>query len=114
VRTGATLRFRVEGEVSRAGLEVGVWVRTVPDGTALFAAYSAPCGVTLPRNGAFDVGVELDVNLGSGAFALQPFLFESESRRLLRKGCLALFEVHRELRAFGHVDLNARMRSVDP
>jgi lipopolysaccharide transport system ATP-binding protein len=110
LRTGSPLTFEIVGHCDKENLECGVWLRSIPDGTALYAAYSQTSGIRLPRRGDFRIAVRFEMHVGPGAYALQPYLLDRDDRHPRSKGPMVPIAVDRPERAFGRLDLSPSMR----
>ena len=111
---GETLNLTVDGLIRESGVEVGLQIRSLPDGGVVYAAYSSSCGVEVRPGEPFRLDVELDMNLGPGVYGISPYLLDSQKQWERWRGRMVTVEVARSRPAYGGVDLNARMVSREP
>lgn len=114
VAAGETLGLRVEGLIHERGVEVGLQVRSLPDGAVVFGAFSSSCGIAVVPGEPFDLDVELDMNLGPGVYGVSPYLLDSGKHWERWRGDMVTVQVTRARAAFGDIDLNPRMRPRGP
>lgn len=114
LRSGERIEFTVRGRVPSPDVVVGVRVRTVPDGSTLFAVHSGTFGIELDADRDFRIQVALEMNVGPGLYGLQPTLWQPERRQELGRAGMVFVEVKRDRSSFGQVELNPRMRCVEP
>ena len=112
--SGDTLTIRLAGMVREPGIEVGVQVRSLPDGRVVFGAFSGSCGVEITPGQRFDLEVSLDMNVGPGVYGISPYLLDSGTTWERWRGGVVTVRVDRPKSAFGRVDLNPRMRRHAP
>jgi energy-coupling factor transporter ATP-binding protein EcfA2 len=91
---------------------VGVRLVVLPSEEAVFAAHSAAAGITLPRDGAFELEFTLSLNVGAGPWRLQGFVLHLPDERLWAAGPSVLVQVARAPLGVGRVWLEPGIRLV--
>ncbi|PYO14248.1 MAG: ABC transporter ATP-binding protein [Gemmatimonadetes bacterium] len=118
VHSGEPLTVRLQGAVVEpAGgsqAAVGVWVRSLPSEEFVFATHSAAFDLVLPVEGPFEVAVELEMNLGPGAYRVQAVVWSVPARTPWAFGPSTIVRVERALPAYGRAYLNPRMHLLAP
>ena len=118
VQPGERTVFRLRGAILDSATvtesAVGIQVRALPDERLVFATHTAACGVALPATGAFELEIDVAVNLGPGAYRALGLVWHREERREWARGPSTLFQVERAATSLGPVFVAPRMRLVSP
>lgn len=118
VRSGQRVRLRLEGTVTEpdggANTTVGLRVRALPQEELVFITHSAGCGVVLPHLGAFELEVDLQMNVGPGIYRAQAVVWDLTDKSERMRGPSTVIEVEREPSAIGSVYPHPRMRLLAP
>jgi hypothetical protein len=118
VAPGERLRIRVKGSVEAPNgvshIAVGVRMRSLPREEIVFAAHTAHCGLTLPDRGAFDLEIDVQMNVAPGTYRAQAVVWDLGTRSELTRGPSTLIAVASHASATGPVFAAPRMRFLDP
>jgi hypothetical protein len=113
VRSGERLALRVTGMVDDVPgarrASVGLRIRALPSDEPVFGTDSVACGIHLAP-GAFDLAVDLQMNVGAGLYRAQAFVYRPDDEREWAAGPSALIRVERSPVSFGRVNLLPSMR----
>jgi hypothetical protein len=97
-----------------ADTAVGLQVRALPDERLMFGVHHLACGVALPGEGAFDLEIDVAMNVGPGVYRALGFVFDRAANRELARSASILFKVERGPGEYGPVHVAPRMRLVTP
>jgi hypothetical protein len=83
LHSGERIRFGITGTVSPEGLSswvegIVVTVRSAQNGRVVFTTSTARLGVELPRQGSFELTVELQLNVPAGIYGLDAQVWDRE------------------------------------
>jgi lipopolysaccharide transport system ATP-binding protein len=113
IRSGGNVALLIRGRVpeSETGDRriVGVRVRDLGRGEVVFATGTLTHGVPLPE-GRFALGVELQMNVAPGVYAVETYTLHRDHDRDVLDGPSTTVRVEESTSFWGHVQLNARMR----
>lgn len=112
-RSGAAASFRMRGRVvdpERAeNCDLVLTVRALHTGEVAFSTDVAQYGVEVPRHGAFEMEVELDMNVQPALYSIELVVRDHKSRKRYQGPPLSL-QVVEGKKFRGRVQMNARMR----
>ncbi len=113
VRSGEWLRLRVRGRISRPFTDdlehVGLRIRALHTGEAVFATSSKHCRLQLPEVGPFTVDAELQVNVPPGSYVAETSVWDPRRGRDAFVGPVIRIDVVEGPSFWGRVQMNARM-----
>jgi hypothetical protein len=117
VRSGDRIRFSIIGTVVPEGLPswvegIVVTVRSAQNGRVVFATSTARLGAELPRQGSFELTVELQLNVPAGIYGLDAQIWDRERGKPL-PGLSSYLQVQAGPDFSGTVQMNPTM-SVSP
>jgi hypothetical protein len=114
VRPGERLTLRLKGVVDAhdgtADLVAGVRVRALPREEIVFAVNCSACGLTLPPTGAFELDIDLQMNVPPGLYRVQGAAWDARDGRELHRGATSLITVEGAVLTWGPVFPDPRMR----
>lgn len=114
VESGGVVSFRVMGEVRSAGAaaqhSVAVSLRSLKTGRSLYATDALHCGAELPREGSFDLDVELEMNVPIGVYAVEVWIRDQALDRVEGARHSLPLEVRGGSTFWGTVQLKGSMR----
>lgn len=116
VRPGQRLHVRLEAHIRpprSPGRTISFRVRSVQKGQTMFAFNLEAEDIALPESGAFEVAIDLTVNLGGGLYALETSVFDVGERRHLYFGPSVLFQVPVDPGFFGLVNMEHAARLTE-
>ncbi|HJU67741.1 MAG TPA: ABC transporter ATP-binding protein [Gemmatimonadaceae bacterium] len=117
VGPGERVRLGVRGVVvePNGGVDaaVGVRVRVLPREEIVFAAHTSGCGLPLPKQGSFDLEIDIQMNVGPGTYRAQAVAWDVRHGRELARGPSTLIGVDSQRSALGLVFSAPRMRFLD-
>ncbi|MGH7629361.1 MAG: ABC transporter ATP-binding protein [Gemmatimonadales bacterium] len=113
VRSGEWLQLRVRGRITRPVTEdlehVGLRIRALHTGEAVFATSSKHCRLQLPEVGPFTVDTELQVNVPPGSYVAETAVWDPRHAREAFTGPVIRIDVMEGPSFWGPVQMNARM-----
>ena len=118
VSSGAYARARISGRVLEPGdheeLSLSIRVLSTQSGDILFTTTNRSCDAPLPvEEGPFELELELQMNLPPGLYALESGLWDNKRQKPAGNGPSAHVQVEGH-RFYGQVQMNPRMRLVEP
>ena len=118
VRPGERVRLRLRGEVTEPGAghstAVGVRVRSLPREEIVFAAHSGGLGVALPERGAFELEIDVCMNVGTGLYRAQAVAWDLVNQCELARGPATTIAVEDAPGSAGPVWADPRIRLLSP
>jgi lipopolysaccharide transport system ATP-binding protein len=114
VEPGQRIAFRIRGLLTEGldGTVVGLRVRSHPKEELMFIADSS--GIPLPAHGAFELAIDVQMNLVPGTYRAQAVAWDGADRRELARGPSVLLSVGGAATVRGRVFSDPRVRLVDP
>ncbi|HJU65021.1 MAG TPA: polysaccharide ABC transporter ATP-binding protein [Gemmatimonadaceae bacterium] len=115
VRSGEYVTLTVSGHMLRpVELDevepVGLSVRALHTGQQLFACGSSRFPITFPEAGAFEVEVDLQMNVPVGKYLIETVVWDRVHERAMATGPSVMVDVAEGAGFWGSVQLNPRMR----
>jgi lipopolysaccharide transport system ATP-binding protein len=113
IRSGGPARFRITGHVF--GLDpkssdiVGLRVRAVQTGQALYATSTQDWEISLPTDGEFELEIEIQVNVPPGIYSFESHVYDPNLRRDVLVGPSHVMQVLPGAPFWGSVQMNSRM-----
>jgi lipopolysaccharide transport system ATP-binding protein len=113
VRSGDWLQLRVRGRITRPFTDdlehVGLRIRALHTGEAVFATSSKHCRLELPAVGPFTVDTELQANVPPGSYVAETSVWDPRRSRDAYIGPVARIDVVEGQSFWGPIQMNARM-----
>lgn len=109
VRSGGRVRLALAGTTAAHGTDghqISLRVRGLQTGQTVFAVTVESLGIEIPAGEAFKLNIELQANLGSGLYAVEPVVWNSVQRRETAQGPHAIFQVAPDAGFFGSVNMH--------
>jgi ABC-type polysaccharide/polyol phosphate transport system ATPase subunit len=113
--SGSRVRVRVRGEVDRGAppiYDLHLKVRSARTGRVVFSVLGMNCGVGELPPGAFEIDVELQVNVGQGIYSLETAVHDTARRQDVAVGPNAHLRVAQSTTFSGTVQMNPTMQVV--
>ena len=113
ILSGGPARFRIAGQVS--GLDpnsadtVGLRVRAVQTGQVLYATSTRDWQLSIPTDSAFDLEIELQVNVPPGIYSFESVVYDTKLRQDVLVGPSRVMQVQPGAPFGGSVQMNSRM-----
>jgi lipopolysaccharide transport system ATP-binding protein len=112
--SGDGVEFTLDGSVEDAELlkseQIVLRVRSAATGQVVFATSMDRCGIeTLPA-GPFRLRVNLEMNVRTGVFTVEPYIVLRQTGKDVAAGPIAYVQVKEDPGSFGTVQLKPRMR----
>ncbi len=118
VRSGGPVRLRIAGQASGFDQQdhavIGLRVRGIQTGQVVFVTKTGEFGITLPSNGPFELGLEIEANLPEGAYSIETYVWDLRRGKEAALGPSAVLEVTPGAPFWGAVQMNTRLNLVDP
>ncbi|MGH7475287.1 MAG: polysaccharide ABC transporter ATP-binding protein [Longimicrobiales bacterium] len=118
VGPGERVRLHVRGSVTGARppgeTTVGIRVRALPREDLVFVAHTDACGVRLPERGAFEIELDVRMNVAPGTYRAQAAAWDARSLRELSRGPTTLITVGQQDYGIGPVFCEPRARLLEP
>ncbi len=113
VRSGDHVALRIAGAIAESSNAdrriIGIRLRELETGNVVFATGTRTHGIALP-GGPFALGVELQMNVAPGLYALETYVWHRERDRDVLNGPSTIVRVEEGPGFWGTVQLNARLR----
>lgn len=115
VPSGGHVRYRVRGEVDPGAppiYDLLVRVRAARSGRVVFSTLGINCGIGALGPGAFEIDVELQVNVGQGIYMLETCVNDTSRRQVVANGPSVHLSVSQSTTFAGGIQMNPVMRVV--
>jgi ABC-type polysaccharide/polyol phosphate transport system ATPase subunit len=113
LRSGAPARFRIEGHASTHDANspdtVGLRVRAVQTGKALYATSTQDWHISIPSDGDFELDVELQLNVPAGVYSFESHVYSPRLNKDVLVGPTLVLPVEPGAPFWGSVQMNCRM-----
>jgi ABC-type polysaccharide/polyol phosphate transport system ATPase subunit len=113
VRSGEWVRLRIAGRADGFHRHetdtLGVRIRALHTGEALFAIGSGDFGLRLPERGDFALELDLQMNVATGLYSAETHVWNHKRERDVLIGPSVVLEVQEGIRFWGSVQMNPRM-----
>jgi lipopolysaccharide transport system ATP-binding protein len=112
IASGDRVRLRLSGHVESGAedFDVQVRVRSSSSGWVIFSTLASNCGIALPASGAFNLEVELQLNVGRGILLLETAVHDVTRRLEAAPGPRAHLQVTDVTTFNGSVQMNPVMK----
>ena len=112
---GQRVTLHVRGSITGPGAAslatIGIWLRTVPGEDVVCGTHSAACDVMLPETGAFNLEIDLQMNVAPGLYRARLSVWNLEERSEWARGPSILIQVDRARSATLYLNSDVRSTS---
>jgi hypothetical protein len=112
--SGDGVEFTLDGSVEDAELmkteQIVLRVRSAASGQVVFATSMDRCGIEVLPAGPFRLRVNLEMNVRTGVFTVEPYVVLRQTGKDVAAGPVAYVQVKEDPGSFGTVQLKPRMR----
>jgi len=112
--SGDGVEFTLDGSVEDVELmkteQIVLRVRSAASGQVVFATSMDRCGIEVLPAGPFRLRVNLEMNVRTGVFTVEPYVVLRETGKDVAAGPVAYVQVKEDPGSFGTVQLKPRMR----